>query len=205
MKQFFGAVCAASILLTAACSSGGQSENVMTGGNWELASAQSSVNYISTKNGDISEDNSFWMLDGEVTADGKATVRIFLDSVDTQIDIRDQRMRKHVFNTADHPVANITSDLKAAAGDGLPIGETRVIIDAVTVEMNGQSKTYSASFSVTPLSEARVQVSSKTPIVVQADDFGLGGGVETLRGIANLDAISPEVPVTFDLIFRRAD
>ena len=43
------------------------------------------------------------------------------------------------------------------------------------------------------------------PIVVSADQFDLGNGVEALREIAGLANITPTVPVSFTLVFAKTD
>ena len=52
------------------------------------------------------------------------------------------------------------------------------------------------------LSATRVLVTTVRPVVVNADSLGLTEGVERLRNIAGLQAISPAVPVSLVLQFR---
>ena len=45
-------------------------------------------------------------------------------------------------------------------------------------------------------------VQNVSPIVINAQDYALVEGIETLRGLANLPVISYSVPVNFTLIYN---
>jgi hypothetical protein len=64
--------------------------------------------------------------------------------------------------------------------------------------MAGQSKLIKTQLRVTAL-EGKWWVSTRTPIVVKADDFGLTSGVEALRAIMGLNYLSSSAPVNFQL------
>ena len=54
---------------------------------------------------------------------------------------------------------------------------------------------------VTRLDDRRFQVVTLAPLVLHADEFGLGDGVEALRQAARLSTISLSVPVGAVMIF----
>ena len=69
---------------------------------WRLDSDLSQLSYTTTKifpNADKSaaENNRFTKLEGNIGDDGSAVVSVALDSVNTNVAIRDERMRKLVF------------------------------------------------------------------------------------------------------------
>ena len=70
---------------------------------WQLVSDQSQLSYTTTKvipgaEKSAAENNRFAKLEGEVGDNGTAEVRILLDSVNTNVAIRDERMRDRVSN-----------------------------------------------------------------------------------------------------------
>src|SRR5690606_26511938 len=60
---------------------------------WQLQPGQSRLNFVSVKNSTHAEVHSFTELRGSVDAQGALTLQVALASLDTGIDIRDQRMR----------------------------------------------------------------------------------------------------------------
>ena len=53
------------------------------------------------------------------------------------------------------------------------------------------------------LGDDRILVNSAVPVIVNAAEYDLAAGVEKLREVAGLPAISNAVPVTFSLVFTR--
>ncbi|AQA17232.1 hypothetical protein BST95_02345 [Halioglobus japonicus] len=170
---------------------------------WELDDAKSSVDFITVKNLAVAESHSFDSLMGFIGQDGNATVTINLDSVNTLIEIRDERMRELLFETAEFPTTTISAliepDILTAAADGRAM--SRDVTFAVS--MHGLEKKYTAPVVVFG-DEASLRVVTAKPIVVSAADFGLAGGVEALRAVAGLTNISTAVPVSFNLLFEYA-
>jgi polyisoprenoid-binding protein YceI len=171
------------------------------GGQYELVNDQSSVNFVSIKNNAVAETHSFGSLVGFISAQGKVQVGIDLDSVDTLIDIRNERMRAMLFETGKFPVANISAQLDAdtlkAATEGGPV--TAEV--ELTVSMHGLEQTLTASLVARGEEGNGLRVYSASPILLNAAGFGLEPGVEALREIAGLKAISNAIPVTVNLLF----
>ena len=131
-------------------------------------------------------------------------IGIDLDSVETLIPIRNERMREMLFQTMDFPAANIHSEVDpemlAVVADG---GVVTTDIDVV-LSLHGQQATLSVPVLVSGGEGSLLRVISARPVVVNAGDFGLGAGVEALRDVAGLSSISTAVPVTFNLVFVPA-
>ena len=170
---------------------------------WTVDPDASRIAFVSTKNGETSEIHRFAEVTGEISETGAARVEIPLASVDTEIDIRDQRMREMLFEVADFPLAEIRADVDLPALEDLALNARREMPLAVTVDAHGATAEYETTVAVVRLWEDRVAVSSVEPITVEASDFGYAAGVEALREVAGLDSISTEVPVSFDLILER--
>ena len=81
---------------------------------WTLDESHSTVEFVTTKNSAIAETHSFDVLTGAIKADGTVAVAIDLDSVETLIPIRNERVRKTLFETADFPRATISTQIDPA-------------------------------------------------------------------------------------------
>ncbi len=171
---------------------------------WELDSERSTIQFMSVKNASIAELHHFKALAGAINDDGQAQVVIDLESVETLIPIRNERMRELLFETVRFPAATL-SVVAPADVQALEAGQTLTADLAVSVDLHGAIKPYPAKVTATRLADGSLQVSLAEPIVVNASDFGLEDGVEVLRGVAGLKSISTAVPVTATLVFVETD
>jgi polyisoprenoid-binding protein YceI len=170
---------------------------------WELVNDESTVNYVSIKKSNVGEVNSFRQLNGSIERNGKVSVDIDLGSVETNVPIRDERMKTMLFEVASFSKASISSTLDAKAIDKMNIGETYEDSISFKLSLHGITKEIAADVRVVKLAENRVLAVSMSPIIVNADQYNLLEGVEKLREVANLPSISTAVPVTFSLIFKQ--
>ncbi|WP_172331572.1 YceI family protein [Mangrovicoccus sp. HB161399] len=170
---------------------------------WDLDPAGSAVSYVSMKNGDIAEANSFSDLSGGVSDSGEVTVDINLASVETGIDIRNQRVRDLLFKVDVFPKATVTAqvDLDALA-EIAPGGSARMELP-LSLSVNGTGSDYDSAVLVTRAGEDRVVVASLVPLIVDAAELDFPEGLAKLRELAGLDSIQPVVPVSFVLSFAR--
>ncbi len=170
---------------------------------WDLDPSASSVSVVSVKNGDVAETHRFTNVTGAVAENGAALVAIGLGSIETGIDIRDERMRTMLFDLAAHPYALVTARIDLAALEAAEVGAEQRVVTPVTIEANGLAIATTAALSVTRLSADRVAVRSVEPLALDAGAFGFAAGIEILRAIAGLDGIALTVPATVDLVFVR--
>lgn len=191
------------IVLGLALASCGESEVVPNTAPWTLMNTKSRVEFISVKKGAIVETHSFGALKGTIDSDGKAVVTIVLDSVETNIDIRNQRMREYLFETKDYPTAAISVQLDKAGFAFMDIGERKHMDIPMSIDMHGKNNILEIALTVTRLGDNKVVIESRTPIILDIDTFGFQDGIEKLRELAKLPSITPEVPVMFSLVFER--
>ncbi len=170
---------------------------------WDLDPAASSLTVVSVKNGGVAETHRFTDLTGAVAENGVALVAIGLGSVETGIEIRDERMRELLFDLPSHPFALVTTRVDLAALEALAVGAVREIPAPIGVEANGASVSTDTVLLVQRLGPDRVAVATAEPVAIDAREFGFGAGVEALRAVAGLDAIAPVVPVSVWLVFDR--
>lgn len=169
---------------------------------WELDPAGSQLNFISVKKGNIGEVHRFSRMSGSVEGN-QAELVIELDSVDTRIGIRDERMREFLFETSLYPVARVSTSVDLAAMEALQPGAMSVSETEVILSLHGQSKAMPVELGITRLGADQVLVFSRTPVIVRADQFGLLPGIQKLMELAGLPSISSAVPVSFSLVFSR--
>ncbi len=169
---------------------------------WELT-GDSSLHFLSTKNTNVTETHEFTVIDGSIDDDGKALINIDLSSVETGIPIRNERMQKMLFDTAKFAKATVSTDIPSPLIVAVNAGTiTETDIDLV-LGLHGISKTVTATVLVSKSANGEIVVSTTTPVLIKAADFGLDGGIEALRNVAGLSAISTTVPVIFNLVFTE--
>ena len=169
---------------------------------WTLSADDSSLSFISVKAEHIAEVHSFARLSGEIDNGGEAVVSIDLTSVQTGIDIRNERMQSMLFNTDMYPRAQVSADVDAAALSSMAVGESAVLEVPLAINLHGEVLTLSAPLRVSHV-KGGLRVDTLAPIIVKADAFALVDGIESLREIAGLPSISRSVPVSFSLLFSQ--
>ena len=173
--------------------------------DWQLDGEQSSLSFVSIKNIDIAESHRFARITGSLATDGQFQVVIALDSVDTAISIRDERMREFLFDTPNYPLALVTGQIEMAALSGLEVGHSINLDSSFELAMHGNTTTLAVKLEVTRLTAKQFLVLTRQPVLVNATLLGLGEGLEKLQQIAGLTAISKAVPVYFSLRFSDLD
>lgn len=170
---------------------------------WYLDNESSRLSFISTKAGNFSEVHRFLTLHGKVDDQGAACLRIELESVSTGIPVRDERLRSVLFKVEQFAEAQVMAQLNLGPITDLAPGAQLELRLPIQVEIHGRKHGYMAELLATRLDDQRFQVVSLAPLVLNAEDFGLGEGVEALRKLARLDFISLSVPVGAVLIFTE--
>ncbi|MEG1040364.1 MAG: YceI family protein [Pseudomonas sp.] len=169
--------------------------------NWHLDGESSRLSFISSKNGDTAEVHRFLVLHGKVDRKGAAQLQIEMDSNSSGVPLRDERMRKELFEFARFPEAKVTAQIDLRPINDLANGAQVELRLPLTVELHGKKHSYNALLLATRLDERRFQVVTLEPLMLRAEEFDLLPGLETLRKLAGLKSISPSVPVSAVLIF----
>ncbi|AVJ21617.1 MULTISPECIES: YceI family protein [Pseudomonas] len=169
--------------------------------DWYLDNESSRLSFVTTKNTEIAEVQRFLVLHGKVDAKGAARLEVELDSINSGIPLRDERMRKELFEIKTFPEAQISAQINLQPINDLASGAQLELRLPLSVTLHGKTQTYSAELLATRLDERRFQVVTLEPVVLHAEDFDLAPGVATLRKAAGLKSISLSVPVGAVLIF----
>lgn len=171
-------------------------------GAWELNADESSFNFSSTKNGDITEQHSIGSLVGEADFTGQIVVRLDLSTVDTGIEIRDQRMREFLFEVDKYPVARIEADYDLDVLGEIAPGSEQIITLPFAVKLHGVEKEMTLAVKINRPEWGRVIITPAGDFIIEAADFNMEEGLLTLKGLAGLEDISTQVPITFKLVFE---
>ena len=169
--------------------------------DWYLDGESSRLSFVSTKNANISEVQRFLVLHGKVDPNGLAEVEVELESVNSGVPLRDERMRKQLFEIEKFPEALITAQIDLRPINDLAPGAQLELRLPLTVNLHGKTHEYNAELLATRLDDRRFQVVTLEPLIINAADFDLAPGLESLRKVAGLSAISLSVPVGAVLIF----
>ncbi|WP_339529109.1 YceI family protein [Pseudomonas mucidolens] len=168
---------------------------------WYLDNESSRLSFVTTKNTHMSEVHRFLVLHGKVDGKGAAQLEVELESVNSGIPLRDERMRNQLFEIKTFPDALIKTQINLQPINDLASGAQLELVLPLSVTLHGKTKTYNAELLATRLDDRRFQVVTLEPLVLNAADFDLLPGVTALRKLAGLETISLSVPVGAVLIF----
>ena len=169
----------------------------------DIVADRSAVHYLSIKKGAVAEVGQFNTFNGSLSEAGQLQLEIDLSSVDSGIELRDQRMRDFLFEVARFPVATVKAQLAIEPVRKLKAGEELLMEVNGQLQLHGIVHPVTASILVVRLADGTLRASTQVPIVLNINDFALTGGLEKLRSLAALSSIDSAVPVFFSLIFSQ--
>ena len=172
-----------------------------TNAGWTLDSGNSTLSFISTKAINVAEVHNFGTLAGGVGDNGAVEITIDLTSVDTGIEIRDDRMQEMLFDTPSYSSALLNTSIDMGLLSELAPGDSSAASVGGELTLHGHTVPLTFDVLITRTSGSGLLVVSEKPVVISAAQFGLAEGVESLREIAGLPSISVAVPVSFVLAF----
>ncbi len=165
---------------------------------WQLTAEQSTLSFVTTKNKTITEEHSIKFQQGQINKNLAFKATIDLNTVDTQIPIRDQRMRDILFETKTFPMATVSAQVPL----NLDLKVSQNVVIPFTLNLHGSEQQFDTEVVIQPVNDQLVVVNYE-PIMVNAKDFALDGGINQLTKIAGLQSINYEVLVDFKLTFEK--
>ncbi|MGB0504957.1 MAG: c-type cytochrome [Pikeienuella sp.] len=171
-------------------------------GGWSLSNDDSKLAFGSIKKDKVGEVHHFKNLSGSVDASGAVSVDVDLASVETWIDIRNERMGTHVF--AGMGPAKLTAQIDMAAMEAMAVGSLNATDVKGALTLGGVALDIEASVIIARLSESRAMVLTDEMIMVNTIDLGVNAGIDKLMEIAKLPSITRAVPVTMRLVFDKS-
>jgi polyisoprenoid-binding protein YceI len=174
---------------------------------WRVDNGQSTFDFVTSKAGmsgvgAIQEVQTFKQIGGTVSDDGKLEFSVDLASVETNIPLRNERLKEMLFKVANSPQATFTATVDAHRFQAMRPGALADIDLNGQLTISGQSNALSAHLRVVKLASGALQVSTRAPIVVNLKDYGLQDGVEALRNVMNLNVLASSAPVTFSVVLK---
>jgi polyisoprenoid-binding protein YceI len=172
---------------------------------WAVDTAQSNLNFVTTKAGQagvggIGEVQTFKRFAGGMDSSGQVKLLIDLASVDTGVEIRDERLRTMLWNVKATPQATFTAKLAPEALTKLTAESSADMDVSGQLELAGQTKPVTAKLRATRISNDKLMVVTRSPIVINSNDFGLKAGVEAMRDVMGLNFLASTAPVSFSLV-----
>ena len=169
---------------------------------WQVAD-NSSIQFVSIKNNTIGEVSHFDMISGTLGDQGAVEVRVALDSVETNIGIRNDRMKKMLFEVGLYPEAVITAQLTPETMAVLGSSSGAAVPVVLQIDLHGQVVSKDAVLTVSATHAGGFSATTSQPILLNAAEFDLEDGVAALQSVAGLNAISRVIPVTVSLNFTK--
>ena len=119
--------------------------------DWTLDNDDSSLTYVTTKANAAAEVNHFEYMSGSIDESGDALLEIDLNSVNTLVEIRDERMRDILFETANWPTATATMKVDMSDISSLGVGKTTAVTGEAILNMRDAEVSLTASLLVVRL------------------------------------------------------
>ena len=170
---------------------------------WQLDGDTSRISFVSVKRGKMAEVQRFDRLSGQIDDQGAVRVVVPLESIDSGLALRDERMRNSFFEIERFPEAIVSSQLDLSRYDDLRVGQSRQETVDFNLDLHGQQRRLKSQVLVSRPSESRIEVTTLEPLVLKLIDFDLEEKLEPLKEVANVPSITPEVPVFAVLGFSQ--
>ena len=107
---------------------------------WVLDGKKSALSFVSTKSINFAEVHRFTDLSGGIDSQGRVDIMIGLSSVDTGIELRDDRMRDMLFETEQHGLANVSAQVDMSELEGLTPGDSVELTVEGNLSLHGESR-----------------------------------------------------------------
>ncbi|MCH2250637.1 MAG: YceI family protein [Cognatishimia sp.] len=191
-------------LMTAAVAAMVLAAPAFAGGHaaWKSVGDESLIAFGSVKKDVVGEVHTFGDVSGTVSEGGDVAIAIQLASVETNIDIRNERMIEHVFKGMD-AVANLTGSVDMDDVNDLAVGATTVTDFEGTLSLAGVASDIETELFVARLSEGRVLVTTSDILMLSTADIGVNAGVDKLMELASLPGITRVSPATVRMVFEK--
>lgn len=167
---------------------------------WTLDGAASNLAFGSVKKDRVGEVHSFKSLAGTVSQDGMVEISIDLTSVETNIEIRNERMLKYVFGDVAEAKLMVEMDMEEL--NAIPVGGHGVVFAIGDLALLGKMVEVEGDMFVARLTETQVMVTTNDMVFLDVEDAGLNAGVDKLMELASLPSITRTAPVTVRLMFN---
>lgn len=169
--------------------------------DWVLNASQSNVYMQTEKLENTIEKHRFTSIEGTVSKDGDATIKVDLNTLDTGIDLRNVRMRFVLFETYKFPNAIITARIDKSKLSELTSRSRINYTLLAKVNLHGIVRDIQIPVEIARVNDTTVAVSTIKPVDVSAETFDFMKGIAKLSDAMGGIRIVPAASITFDLVF----
>lgn len=169
---------------------------------WTIDNDASHLHFVSVKNNQIGEVSTFETLKGHLSGNGQFALEILLDSVNTNIEIRDQRMKEHLFDSKKNIAFIVNGSFDLSKIDDQKVGTSSQHTLEATIQLGNETVDIKAPVVIQTLADDQLRVTSVSPVIIATSSLKLDQGVDKLKSLAGLRSINRVVPVTFDLYLK---
>lgn len=155
------------------------------------------------KGNDILEQGTFKNHSGLLNKRGEFDIEIELDSVSSDIVIRDQRLKEWLFEVDKFATAHITGQLDAAQISKLSQNETLQLHQPIIIALHDNEVKTNADLLINRVDDRQIKVETVKPIYLNVKDLGMGEGLQQLTDVMKLAKINADVPIIFKGEFVR--
>lgn len=167
--------------------------------DWTVVAEKSAITFVSTKQSHIREVHQIQTFDVSVTEQKQITVKLDLNSIESGIPIRNERMREMLFDVANFRYATLSFSLPEPLNS--TSGTKRYQLDG-KLSLKNKSATIQLDVLLTT-SDKQVTASLLKPVIITAQLFDLQEGVDALQKIAGLTSIGYSVPVQATITLKK--
>jgi polyisoprenoid-binding protein YceI len=100
------------------------------------------------------------------------------------------------------PKATFAAQVDPALVASIGVNASRDVELNGTLTLAGQTKPVAAKLRVARHESGSLHVATRTPIIVDARQFGMQAGVEALREVVGLNFLASAAPVTFSMVLH---
>jgi polyisoprenoid-binding protein YceI len=169
---------------------------------WVVDTERSQLNLVSTKKGNINEIFYIRGIKGSFTDNGIIELAIDLSSINTQVDIRNQRIKEHVFEVNKFASAKFTTALKSSALELVNTGGLLQTTLTGTLDLHGVKQELDIVVDIVSDGKSLL-ANTRQPVLIKGADFGFDNGFNKLSELMGGISISRSIPVSFSLVLTR--
>lgn len=174
---------------------------------WEAENA--GITFLSSKINkqlnSVTEQSGFTASRALLSKEGSFKMDVDLSSVKTGIEIRDQRLKDWVFETAQFASAEISGNVDIDAVSKLAVGESINLKQPLVLNIHGKQINLEADLSAQRISSDKIMVSTLNPLLLDTKNMGMTDGVAKLVEVMGLSSIVEQIPVSFHAEFTRQE
>lgn len=174
---------------------------------WQVDGKKSQVSFITEKvypNDQAAKETSLITgVSGRVSNQKQAEIKIDLDTINTSISIRDERIKKWLIDLTQYRYATVKADLPALDEQKINIGKSVKMTAKGSLAIRDKTLPITLFINVKKDSSTQYTVTSYAPTLINTHDFDSKGGLKKLTEVMGLNSINSKIPVHWKLVLFK--